>query len=229
MSDLPTESTRSPVGKIGRLPFAVRMEVNRRLADGQTGPVILEWLNALPEVRAVLAAQFEGQEINAQNLSAWRQGQFRRWLDEREEIEDMKALTKFLHDLAEASGSEITDGALALTTGRLIAKVQTLGEESDTDELAQAARAIASLATSTAGQRKVKLDERKTAQKDKELELAERKFRVATCEAFLKWDKDNEVRRILASDAPRAVKLDELHRRLFGTRPEAETETGEGA
>ena len=53
-------------GKIARLPRALRHELNRRLADNQDGGAILNWLNALPEVKAVLARDFGGEPIGKQ-------------------------------------------------------------------------------------------------------------------------------------------------------------------
>ena len=55
-------------GKIARLPRALRHELNCRLADNQDGGVTLNWLNALPEVKAVLARDFGGEPIGKQNL-----------------------------------------------------------------------------------------------------------------------------------------------------------------
>jgi len=68
------------IGKIARLPGAVRAQLNTRLQDGGEGKQIVRWLNSLPEVRKVLAKQFEGRPINEPNLTAWRQGGYGEWL-----------------------------------------------------------------------------------------------------------------------------------------------------
>src|SRR5439155_19213144 len=39
-----------------------------------------KWLNALPEVRSVLAADFQGRPIQPWNLTEWKQGGYRDWL-----------------------------------------------------------------------------------------------------------------------------------------------------
>ena len=52
--------------KIARLPRPLRHELNRRLADNLDGGAILNWLNALPEVKAVLARDFGGEPIGKQ-------------------------------------------------------------------------------------------------------------------------------------------------------------------
>lgn len=70
-------------GKISRLPFEVRSEINRRLLDGQTGLEILAWLNALPIAKERFGSMFEGKPINRSNLSKWRLGGYQDWLRER--------------------------------------------------------------------------------------------------------------------------------------------------
>ena len=67
------------IGKIARLPGAVRAQLNTRLQDGEESKQIVRWINSLPEVRKVLAGQFEGRPINEQNLTAWRQGGYEQW------------------------------------------------------------------------------------------------------------------------------------------------------
>lgn len=71
-------------GKIARLPLAVREKLNRRLRNGESGTSLRAWLHALPEVQGVLRAEFGGRPINAQNLTEWRQGGYREWLDAKE-------------------------------------------------------------------------------------------------------------------------------------------------
>ena len=43
------------IGKIARLPRAVRIQLNFRLQDGEEGKQIVQWLNSLPHVKRVLA------------------------------------------------------------------------------------------------------------------------------------------------------------------------------
>ena len=42
-------NTRCYRSKIGRLPFAVRNELNERIRDGAQGAELLDWLNGLKE------------------------------------------------------------------------------------------------------------------------------------------------------------------------------------
>jgi hypothetical protein len=79
-------------GKIGRLPKSVQEEVNRRLERGEKGPLLLAWLNALPEVQALLAAEFAGKPVRKQNLSEWRHHGYQEWLWRQEALALAQAL-----------------------------------------------------------------------------------------------------------------------------------------
>jgi hypothetical protein len=91
-------------GKIARLPRNLRDELNHRLDDGEPGGGLLEWLNALPAVRAVLDAEFGGCRINAQNLSNWRRGGYLHWLKQQERRANVRQLTEDARELAEDAG-----------------------------------------------------------------------------------------------------------------------------
>jgi len=72
------------IGKIARLPRAVRTQLNTRLQDGAEGKQLADWLNSLPEVQDVLAEKFKGRTINEQNLTNWLQGGYKEWLAHQE-------------------------------------------------------------------------------------------------------------------------------------------------
>lgn len=74
-------------GKIARLPREVRQELNRRLHEGEQGKKLVAWLNALPEVQTIIAAEFGGKPVREQNLSEWKQGGYRDWLAQQEALE----------------------------------------------------------------------------------------------------------------------------------------------
>jgi hypothetical protein len=67
-------------GKIARLPRNIREELNRRLRDGESGTKLLAWLNALPEVQCIVAQEFGGRPVHAQNLTVWRRSGYKDWL-----------------------------------------------------------------------------------------------------------------------------------------------------
>jgi len=70
----------SRIGKIARLPHSLREQLNLKLHDGLPAKSILPWLNSLPEVKAILATDFDNRPISKQNLSEWKQGGHRDWL-----------------------------------------------------------------------------------------------------------------------------------------------------
>jgi hypothetical protein len=85
------------VGKIARLPRALREQLNHRLQDGELGKRLVGWLNTLPEVKAVLAGEFKGRAISEQNLSEWKAGGYRDW----EKHQERRALVRQLAEDAE--------------------------------------------------------------------------------------------------------------------------------
>jgi hypothetical protein len=93
------------VGKIDRLPRAVRVQLNQRLAEGELGKALVEWLNGLAETQAVLARDFGGRAINEQNLSEWRRGGFADWQRNEETRAWMRMLAEEDYDLSEIADS----------------------------------------------------------------------------------------------------------------------------
>lgn len=108
-------------GKIARLPQVIREQLNRRLDDGEPGAGLLEWLNALPVVQAVLVAEFGGSRINAQNLSNWRRGGYQHWQKQQERRANVRQLTENARELTEdAGGVEISNHLSAVLVAELM-------------------------------------------------------------------------------------------------------------
>ena len=112
-------------GKIARLPRNIRDELNHRLENGEPGGRILEWLNALPEVQVVLAAEFGGNPINEQNLSNWRKGGYQDWLKQQERRATVRELTNDSKELdADAGGVEVSHHLSAVLVAELAASAR---------------------------------------------------------------------------------------------------------
>ena len=94
-------------GKIARLPHQLRDQLNQRLHNGEPGVDLIQWLNSLPEVQALLAEHFNGVPISPQNLSEWNNGGFLDWLATQELLE---AAREFAANTAQLPGA---DGELA--------------------------------------------------------------------------------------------------------------------
>jgi hypothetical protein len=123
----------SRIGKIGRLPHHVREQLNGRLADGEPGPQILEWLNGLPDAQKILERDFGGRTVNEQNLTAWRQGGFIDWQKRQEACDHVRRLTEQAEALDEAAaGENVTDRLATVFTVELFKVLEELLEQGAT-------------------------------------------------------------------------------------------------
>jgi hypothetical protein len=126
------------IGKIARLPRDLRHQLNTRLQDGAEGNTLLPWLNALPEVQALLAARFDARPINDQNLSAWRHGGYQEWLAHQDILAQAQELAARRQELqAAAPGQSFSDHLAAVLAFRYAALLAAPGVELDDDALRQ--------------------------------------------------------------------------------------------
>jgi hypothetical protein len=130
-------------GKIARLPNLIREQINRRLQNGEEGKQIAEWLNALPEVIAVLAAEFDGQPINDVNLSNWKLGGYRDWETQQEALEAVRRFSGDATELSQAAGGQIADQLAVCLTARIAVALQR--PPSDGDDPAEQLRRLRQL------------------------------------------------------------------------------------
>ena len=119
-------------GKIARLPQPIREQINRRLQNGEEGKQIAEWLNTLPEVDRLMAAEFDGQPINETNLSNWKLGGYRDWEAQQEALEAVRRFGADAAELGQAAGGQLADQlALCLTARIAVALRQPPSGEDD--------------------------------------------------------------------------------------------------
>jgi len=222
MSDLPTTSN----GKIARLPARLREEVNRRLHDGETGPQILAWLNATPEAQEVCRKQFDGEPVSPQNLSAWRAGGFQKWLTDQKALERTRERAAHSRALAEASGGNLSEGALAQLTGEVMEMVEELallreaGEEIDPKFITSVNKSLVAARAKELETQALALKEKQIEQSNRDLDLREAAFHMRFAETFLKFFDEEETRRIATSGAGKETKVKELVQHWFGAMPE---------
>lgn len=219
-------SPASHTGKIGRLPAVIREEVNRRLHDGQPGPYLLDWLNAQPQVQKVLADLFNGEPVSPQNLSAWRNGGFRVWQAEQKAIARTRERAAFSRQLAEASGGNLAEGALAQLTGEVMDLIEELalvrenGQEVDPAALTAATKALVAARAKELETRSLLLNEKRHEQNERALRLDEARFNLRFVETFLDKLEDLEAREIATSNKPRETKIADLVKHWFGDMPD---------
>jgi hypothetical protein len=183
-------------GKIGRLPWEIREEVNRRLRDGQPARKIIDWLHSLPEVLRVLDEYFGEEPINDQNVSVWRKTGYAKWMARQGAIDRTKELADFSMKVATAAGGSLADGAAQILAGSVLEVLEGLESlrratgdianeetpEQAKERLASMAGAIDSLVLAVARLRKgdqgaeaLRLARDKVAQAEKALALEREK------------------------------------------------------
>lgn len=223
---------RTRQGKIARLPRALRDALNLKLEDNLPASVILPWINGHKVAKDILARDFEGAEISAQNLSEWRNGGYAEWSKGREKEESIRALADYSHRLAEASGKDLSAGAVAIAAGRIYEVLETVATF-DANDQTEEGKAEVNVIDALAKLRSLELDTRKVDQRDqviaiakrkqkskeREVELAERRFETLAVETFLKWAKSEDARKILDSGQAKHVQVARLREMMFGPSP----------
>jgi len=113
-------------GKIARLPAPIREELNQRLFDGETGRRLIAWLNGLPAVQAIVAAEFHGQPMAECNLSRWKRTGYKSWKQAREMREAGAAMIQEVPEMPELTRKTLLNRVAALLTGDLVMQVRRL-------------------------------------------------------------------------------------------------------
>ena len=209
-------------GKVARLSYEVREEINQRLRDNQNGATILRWINEKCRLRGAAA-------ITDNNLSQWRSGGFVEWMEKQEKVEKTRSLAEYCRRVADAGGGSM-DLPAAVAGGQLMeileefdpADLKLLLREKPETYLGILER-LSSLRSSAATETKLKQAEKKLDQADEKLaqskrlvEVAEIKAQTQACIAFLKWREDKRVEEIAASGGKQTVKVEQLRALIFG-------------
>ena len=211
-------NTRCYRSKIGRLPFAVRNELNERIRDGAQGSDLLDWLNSLKETKKILREMggpgaVPAAPVNAQNLTDWRSTGYKDWLDDQADADRFRRLAEVSHTLATAAGGSAAGVACNIAT----AKIMDALEGADEDKIADLTRALAALRSGENAAQKVALAEEKNAIQKEQLELSRAKFERDTTRLFIKWAQSKDALALatdkrLGSDE----KTERLGRLMFG-------------
>jgi len=131
-------------GKIARLPKKIRDQLNHRLQNGQPGPEILDWLNALPSVQRVLRAHFAAQPILQQNLSEWRRGGYVDWLRHQEAQANTRWMVERSDDVQlKESGEYLCERLARVLTAELVQHTNDLAAVKSPSERWKQLREIA--------------------------------------------------------------------------------------
>ena len=210
-------NTRCYRSKIGRLPFAIRNELNERIRDGAQGAELLEWLNGLKETKRILremgGRQSPAAPVNAQNLTDWRSTGYKDWLDDQKDADRIRRLAEVSQTLAAAAGGNVAGVGCSIAT----AKIMDALESADDDKIADLSTALVKLRASENAAQKVALAEEKNAIQKEQLELSRAKFERDTTRLFIKWAQSKDAIALatdkrLGSDE----KTERLGRLMFG-------------
>ena len=205
-------NTRCYRSKIGRLPFAIRNELNERIRDGVGGPEILTWLNGLRHTRQMLR-DLKSPEINAQNLTDWRSSGYRDWLEDQGQADRIRRLAEISQTLASAAGGNAAGVGCNIAT----AKIMDALESADEEQVADLAKALVQLRSSENAAQKVALAKEKNALAEEQLNLSRAKFERDTARLFVKWAQNKDALSI-ATDRKLGgdEKTERLGRLMFG-------------
>lgn len=210
-------------GKLARLPLAIREQLNERLLQGESARKILPWINGLPGVKEFLAAEYNGEPVTDQNLSAYRHGAYAEFLKRRERLDRTRELARVAAGHSKADGGSIAAGAAAVMAGKLLEVMESVdeavqdedGQALSPDALVKIAGAISAMRSGDQNDTKLANEKRKLAQKDEELKLAREKFQRDTAETVLKFLTDDRAKSIEAGAGTNAEKIELMGKHIF--------------
>lgn len=211
------ESSRALVGKIARLPKAIREKLNRRMDDGEPGSSLAEWLNGLPSVKRMLAAHFKGEPINGMNISRWRSRGYQRWVKSQEYLSELKGLAEEAADINRASGEGLLRSTATVASTKLLKMLHDIPpEKCVADDPIKIAFAIAALNNVDQSHVQVEHEERRMEQKDEMVTLAWDKH-LRNCAAIgLRLLGDAQAKAVEKAPIDYSAKIELIGRRMFG-------------
>jgi hypothetical protein len=203
----------SAKGKISRIPATIRKQLNERIRDGVADVDILPWLNALPDVKRVLAdSDFGGKEhnpeISAQNLSEYRRegGPYLQWLRDEIEVDGAERRAELAMRLAEKTGGMVSKPLLAIWAGRIGKALDDVASEDQGALL----KALTGMAIAEAGIYRAQTDRDRLAVQTQTASLEKDKFRYQVAKDALTLFEDKQARSIAEGKGSREEKIQQL-------------------
>ena len=96
---------------MGRLPLALRAQVNLKLRDNVPVAKINSWLHT---EHAAALKEAEVEDLNRGHIDSWRRRGFKKWEREQERLEDMKAQREFAFEMARQNDGSRQQASLAM-------------------------------------------------------------------------------------------------------------------
>ena len=211
-------------GKIGRLPKAVREEMNRRITAGETGRQIVRWLNGLPEVREMLEREFGGRPINEPNLSEWKRTGHREWRAQQMALEAMGRIAEEARDLTKLAEAGLADKLCAWLTGRYALAASEIQDGEGKVNL----KLLRGIGRDVAELRRGDHAEARQKRKQAQLELERERLRKLTEKEKWEWAMQPAIRDRLCQgyltpeqrEERDRARIDEMRLRCFGVLAE---------
>jgi hypothetical protein len=212
-------STRALTGKIARLPKNIREELNRRLDNGETGPVILPWVNGLPAVKKILDGEFGGVPINDGNLFSWRHNGYERWLKKQESVAELKELAEDAKDYSDATGGTLARGTASIAAAKILKMLQAIPATADSLEaLTKISYAVTALMNAEQAQVRLEYEKTRVFQGNERLVLSWDKFLRSRVETAQRALEDAICKDIQAANIDNGEKIELLGYELFGKK-----------
>lgn len=206
----------TPRSKIDRLPYALREQICLRMRDGWTAKKLTAWLNPLPEVQGILAEFFDGEMINDQNITNFRQGGYAKWCERMERADRTRALAKVATDYA-AAGGGLNEGTAAIAAGKLLELMEAVdAEDMSPQDLLPLVDSLTKLRAGDLAARRVDADKEKIRQKDEEIAMLREKMQRESCAMFIKWAQDQRALEIANSPTDESERIERLGRQMYG-------------
>jgi hypothetical protein len=204
---------RALTGKIARLPEDIREQLNKRLLDGLGGNEILAWLNDLPAVKEILAAQFSGVPVNHENLSNWRHSGYERWR-RHQRTQDLR---KYAADITKAADGQFAPAAAAVASGKIFEFLDsTEAAQSDPNNLVRCSAAAAALLKMEQNNERLTIARERLRQHETGLRLRrDKQFRDGVVMA-LRIFEDTYARQIATAPISNAEKIEAIGLHMFG-------------
>lgn len=200
-------------GKIARLPQTIREQINRRLQNGEEGKKIAEWLNTLPDVRAVMDVEFDGQPISDVNLSNWKLGGYRDWEAQQEALEAVRRFGADAAELTQAADGQLADQLAVCLMARIAVALQQLASGGD-DPAAQLQR-LRQLCADLVVLRKGDHNAQRLRIEREKLEMEREEKKEDLEKLCREWAKENQ-EKICQGFMTQSQKIDKLRVALFG-------------
>ena len=200
-------------GKIARLPRDLRDQLNRRLDDGEPGVQIVNWLNELPEVQAVLSRNFDGRKINEQNLTEWKAGGYRNWQALQEMLAQTREMAADAVELTRATSGKLSDHLAAI-----LAALVANWDGEPTDEFRTKLRALRELCQDIVNLRRGDHSGARLFMEQGRLDQEREKTADELFAQFREWAKNPAVRDCLCGDWLPPEERERRIREIFGRK-----------